>query len=145
MSQPRKPKTKAKKKKALEALLPDPKPQGPLSEVPDSSDPASYYDEDTGQLKEEIEYERTVAALDTVISQANAFSEMKRTRGWQLYSQFVQKTIQDLTKQLILERDFEKIRRIQSEIIAFDSLEALIDNSMMDAEKAKEDLKSLEE
>jgi hypothetical protein len=115
------------------ALLPNTEPQ----------DPISNYDEDTGLLKEEVEYDRLVADAEAVISQHNAFQEMKRTRGWIILEEFIHTTIKNLTNQLILERDFEKIRRIQSEIIAFDSLEAIMDKNMKDSEQAKEELKFL--
>lgn len=107
--------------------------------------PDSEFDEITGELKPEAEFNKTVERLDAVISQSNAFQEMKRTKGWAILMEFVNKTIASRTETLILEVDFEKIRRIQSEIIAFSSLEALIDNSFREAEVAREHLKSLGE
>lgn len=52
---------------------------------------------------------------------------------------------EDLTKSLIVETDFEKIKRIQADILAFNSIFSLIEKSMIDATEAKKQLEYLQE
>lgn len=101
------------------------------------------FDEDTGLLNSDVELAKTIADLEKVIYQANAFHQMKQTEGWGLVEKFITETVDGLTKQLIIEQDFENIRRRQSEIIAYQGILNIIEESFGDADKAYEQLQTL--
>lgn len=101
------------------------------------------FDDETGVLKDEIEVERTVKGLEKVLYQANAFQQMKSTEGWGLVEKFITETVSQLTKELIIEQNFENIKRKQSEIIAFQGILNIIEESFGDADKAYEQLNTL--
>lgn len=101
------------------------------------------FDEDTGFIKDEFEEQRLKSYLEDVVTQAEAFLEMKKTKGWMQVEEFVKKMTEQLTKSLITECEFEKIRRIQSEILAFDSLLSIVEKSILDSHEAKKQLEVL--
>lgn len=101
------------------------------------------FDEDTGFIKEEVEEQRLKSYLEDVVTKAEAFLEMKKTKGWMQVEEFVKKMTEQLTKSLITECEFEKIRRIQSEILAFDSLLSIVEKSILDSHEAKKQLEVL--
>lgn len=101
------------------------------------------FDEDTGFIKDEVEEQRLKSYLEDVVTQAEAFLEMKKTKGWMQVEEFVKKMTEQLTKSLITECEFEKIRRIQSEILAFDSLLSIVEKSILDSHEAKKQLEVL--
>lgn len=101
------------------------------------------FDEDTGFIKDEVKEQRLKSYLEDVVTQAEAFLEMKKTKGWMQVEEFVKKMTEQLTKSLITECEFEKIRRIQSEILAFDSLLSIVEKSILDSHEAKKQLEVL--
>lgn len=98
------------------------------------------FDDDTGVLSEDKELQNTISNLEKVLYQANAFQQMTDTEGWCILKKFVDGVIADHTTQLIIEKDFERIKRYQSEIIAFQSIFNIVEESFIDAKKAKEQL-----
>lgn len=113
-----------------------------MSQVPPSINPNDY-DQDTGLLLEDKQIEQTVRDAEKVLEQRNAFVELKSTRGWAILEQFVQNLVRQLTNDLKLERDFEKIKRLQSEIIAFETLFNIIEVSFEDAKEAEKKLNEI--
>lgn len=101
------------------------------------------FDDITGALKEDIEHEAVVNGLNQVITQANNFKIMQNTAGWAQIESFIKKQTEEMLISLKLEENFEKIRRLQALIIAFESVLNIIELSCLEAEKAKIELDKL--
>lgn len=86
---------------------------------------------------EESAYRKDVVAL---INQSEAFQQMTSTRGWKLLEKFIATQVQWMTELLKTELDFSRIRRLQAEIIAFESLTKIIDTSFVNADQARKQL-----
>lgn len=113
-----------------------------MSQQPPLINPNDF-DPETGLLVEDKQIEQTVRDFEKVLEQRNAFVELKSTRGWAILEKFVQNTVQLMTNDLKIEKDFEKIKRLQSEIIAFETLFNIIEVSFEDAKEAEKKLNEI--
>lgn len=114
----------------------------PMDEItpPVSNAYVEEFDLDTGVANDNLEKEKLEEKAKQVIYQASMFLQMKETEGWRILQAFIKNTIEGYTKSLILEQDFEKIKRLQSEILAMESVFRIVDESILDAEEAKRSL-----
>lgn len=97
-------------------------------------------DEFTGLLPPTVEeegYKRDVVAL---FAQNDAFQQMTNTKGWHLLEKFIEQQIDWMLQLLRVEIDHDKIKRIQAEILAFESLFKIIEVSFVNSEQAKKHL-----
>lgn len=101
------------------------------------------FDNITGLPTEEKENEDIILDLNKVISQSDNFKILKNTPGWLQIESFIKNQSEDLILQLKLSDDFNKIRKLQALIIAFESVLNIIELSCADAEKAKIELDKL--
>lgn len=75
--------------------------------------------------------------LVAVLNQNEAFEQLRNTKGWKLLEKFIHDQVDSMTQLLKVETDFDKIRRLQAEILAFESLEKIMETSFVNAEEAK--------
>lgn len=99
-------------------------------------------DEFTGILPQDndISCRKDFALL---LSQSEAFQQLVQTKGWKILKEFIDGQVFWMTQSLKVETDINKIMRLQSEIIAFESLEKIIETSFVNAEQAKKQLLDL--
>lgn len=100
----------------------------------------SDLDEFTGLETHDFQEKTLRVDLQKVISQAQSFHEMTQTKGWRLLREFLENQVKTLTEQLKVEVEYEKIRRIQSEILAFESIFKIVDKSFEDSLEAQKQL-----
>ena len=114
----------------------------PMDEItsPVSNAYVEEFDLETGVSNDNLEREKLEETAKRVIHQATMFVQMKDTEGWRILQDYVKNMTDDYTKSLILEQDFEKIRRLQSEILAMQAVFRIVDESILDAEEAKRSL-----
>ena len=103
-------------------------------------DDVESIDEFTGLLSRDKESEALRKDLGNVVSQAEALRILQETSGWGILTRFIDAQVSWMTDSLKVERDIEKIRRLQAEVLAFESLQRIIEKSFYDAEEAKKKL-----
>jgi len=108
-----------------------------------SNENIEQFDEDTGIVTEEYKIDQAISSFNKVITQANHFLSLKEHEGWKQIERFIANEVEDMLHKLRFEPDLERIRRLQSQIVAFESVLNIIDLSLSDAEKAKEELSKL--
>lgn len=111
--------------------------------MPENLNLPSDIDQETGVLTDDAQFQQTISDLERVIAQQQAFEHLKSTPGWKIYEKFVTNQVENLTNMLKVEENFDKIRRIQSELIAFESLFKIIEQSFIDADAARKQLDNL--
>lgn len=114
-----------------------------MEEIQDQKPKNNEFDDITGVLKEDVEHEAVINSLNQVMTQANNFKIMQNTPGWSQIETFIKKQTEEMLISLKLEENFEKIRRLQALIIAFESVLNIIELSCLEAEKAKIELDKL--
>lgn len=102
--------------------------------------PEIQTDEVTGQVLPENALKNLGNDLNAIIEQARLFNEMTNTKGWELVKKFIDSQIESLINLLKIEKDYNKIVRIQSELLAFETLPMLLEKSFYDAEEANQRL-----
>lgn len=102
--------------------------------------PEIQTDEVTGQVLPENALKNRVNDLNAIIEQARLLNEMTNTKGWSLVKKFIDSQIESLINLLKVEKDYNKIVRIQSELLAFETLPMLLEKSFYDAEEANQRL-----
>lgn len=107
--------------------------------------PNQETDEFTGHLTPEAEKVEAIVNLESVVAQASVLREMQATEGWQMLSRFLKTEVSWMTDLLKVEQDYKKIKRLQAEILALETLPKIIEKSFEDAEEASKKLKELVE
>lgn len=102
--------------------------------------PEIQTDEVTGQVLPENALKNLGNDLNAIIEQARLLNEMTNTKGWSLVKKFIDSQIESLINLLKVEKDYNKIVRIQSELLAFETLPMLLEKSFYDAEEANQRL-----
>lgn len=101
------------------------------------------FDEETGLETQESEISSAINSFQTVINQAENFKLLQASAGWKQIESFIKGHVENLILSLKLEENFDKIKRLQSQIVAFESVLNIIELSFSDAEKAKIELQKL--
>lgn len=99
-------------------------------------------DDITGVVTSDQQEIEDRAQIVKVISQAEAFKGLVKTEGWKILSEFIEGQVKYMTGLLKVEKDFDKIIRIQSELMAFESLPLIIEKSFLDYEEAIKTIKN---
>ena len=81
--------------------------------------------------------DRDITAIVKVITQGEAFDELRRTKAWPYLIEFFESEIKGLTDCLKVEQDINKIRVVQAEIRVLESLPLLVEKVFVDMEEAK--------
>jgi len=102
-----------------------------LQEIPDDKT-----DDITGSPVEDVQLKEDTDQILKVLQQGEAFRELVATKGWKILNEFIEGQVKSLTISLKVEKDFSKIIRIQSELLAFESLLLIIEQSFLDYEEA---------
>lgn len=102
--------------------------------------PEMLTDDTTGQVLPEDALKSLGNDLNAVLEQARLLQEMTSTKGWGLVKKFIDSQIENLINLLKIEKDYNKIIRIQAELLAFESLPMLFEKSFYDAEEASQRL-----
>lgn len=103
----------------------------------DDNEDSRIFDEFVGDQIPESKEECDRELLQVVVDQSKELEAMRSSKGWQILSQFINSQVDWMTRQLKVETDMEKVRRLQSEILAFESLENILTKSFTDAEEAR--------
>ena len=101
-----------------------------LQEEPARSD----FDPYTGEPEETKE---DIASVVKIITQGEALAELTNTKGWPILIEFFESQVKYLTDRLKLEQDMVKIRYIQAEIKALESVPLMIEKVFVDTEEAR--------
>lgn len=109
----------------------------------DNQEQQTQIDEITGLPTVDQQFDDTVNKLNTVLQQCENFKLLKCTKGWAQVEDFIQGQTKELTTQLKFEENFDKIKRLQALIVAFESILNIIELSFLESEKARIELDKL--
>jgi len=96
------------------------------------------FDNTTGFPIQEFQDQVDVNQATEKIIEASTLKEMQATKGWKILEQYLLEQSKYFTNQLKLEEDFNKIKKLQALVIAFEFLPLVFEKVFMDAEKASE-------
>lgn len=100
------------------------------------------FEEDTGFVPPpELDKQEAVESQE-VVGDGELLKGLKSHSGWKVLETFLTCERESLLKQLVIETDSKKIRRIQCMVQSLGLLPTLIDKVLFDAEKAKQMLDS---
>lgn len=99
----------------------------------------------TGFPTEEDKIEQDLKKAHEDITIGNYLYTMTETRGWKILTEDLANKTATLLEQLVVEKNPDTIRQIQSLILALRFLPSVVENLFLDAERAKDVLSSFQD